>query len=175
MSKEWRKNRVNKGICVRCDQKAQEGLQHCKECSARMKVQQKDTRKERKAKGLCALGCGRSTVPNKVLCFKCAQKNKQAQKDLYKTRKAMVICGYGSKCQCDGCPLRHEILNPEFLTIDHIDNDGKLDRLRFTGLLKFYKFLIDNNFPKDKYQLLCWNCNCAKALNGGVCPHKRTN
>lgn len=24
----------------------------------------------------------------------------------------------------------------------------------------------------DRYQLLCFNCNCGRHRNGGVCPHK---
>ena len=28
-------------------------------------------------------------------------------------------------------------------------------------------------WPKDRYQLLCFNCNCAKERNGGVLPPER--
>jgi hypothetical protein len=82
--------------------------------------------------------------------------------------------GYGGKCNCCGES------NPLFLTIDHVNNDGYKIRPRnkkgnygspFSG--HYYKQIIKAGFPKD-LQLLCWNCNCGKARNKGVCPHKTT-
>jgi hypothetical protein len=37
-----------------------------------------------------------------------------------------------------------------------------------------YSYVIEQNFPKDKYQILCYNCNCAKGTSG-ICPHKKVN
>ena len=66
--------------------------------------------------------------------------------------------------------------NIEFLTIDHINNDGAKHKKEIgSGLL--YHWLIKNNFPNN-FQVLCYNCNCAKAKNirnPGVCPHKITD
>jgi hypothetical protein len=28
-------------------------------------------------------------------------------------------------------------------------------------------------WPKEKYRILCANCNHGRALNGGVCPHQQ--
>ena len=28
-------------------------------------------------------------------------------------------------------------------------------------------------WPRDRYQLLCANCNFGKLMNGGVCPHQQ--
>lgn len=79
---------------------------------------------------------------------------------------------YGNKCNCCG------ETNPLFLTIDHVNNDGYKARQKnakgkrqseFSGM--YYKQIIKANFPKN-LQLLCWNCNCGKHRNGGVCPHK---
>ena len=36
---------------------------------------------------------------------------------------------------------------------------------------KFYLWLKRNNFPPG-YQVLCWNCNCGRSINNGICPHK---
>lgn len=33
-----------------------------------------------------------------------------------------------------------------------------------------YRWAILNGFP-DELQLLCFNCNCGRQRNGGVCPH----
>jgi hypothetical protein len=32
------------------------------------------------------------------------------------------------------------------------------------------KWIIDNNYPPD-FQILCYNCNCAKGVYG-YCPHQ---
>lgn len=72
--------------------------------------------------------------------------------------------GNPPKCVCCG---ESEI---KFLTIDHIHNDGKKQR-RIHGIgYYFYKWLEKNNYPKG-FQVLCMNCNCAKAWYG-KCPHE---
>lgn len=80
--------------------------------------------------------------------------------------KIKVIEAYGGKCIC--C----EEKTPEFLTIDHINNDGAADRKKNgkKSGTKLYRWLIRNDFPKYNYQLLCYNCNCAKGFFG-YCPH----
>jgi hypothetical protein len=64
----------------------------------------------------------------------------------------------------------------EFLTLDHIYNDGaeerKLLNPNMRGGVGLYRYLRDKGFPnKDRYQVLCYNCNCAKDKHG-ICPHK---
>jgi hypothetical protein len=71
--------------------------------------------------------------------------------------KLKIIEAYGSKCVCCGEETK------EFLTIYHINNEKKPS-------VKLHLWLIKNNFPKDSYQLLCFNCNYAKGLFG-YCPH----
>ena len=51
----------------------------------------------------------------------------------------------------------------ECLDIDHINNDGAKQRKKIKGTSAFYRWLINNNFPKG-YQLLCKNCNWLKYL-----------
>lgn len=80
--------------------------------------------------------------------------------------RKQIIEGYGGKCACCGETEFH------FLDIDHIDNDGRADREHFNDFRAFYRWLRNNGFPKDKYQLLCSNCNQGKRRNGGICPHK---
>jgi hypothetical protein len=55
-----------------------------------------------------------------------------------------------------------------------MNNDGAAHRK--SGIhagASFYWFLLRNNFPEN-YQILCWNCNHAKYINKGTCPHKET-
>lgn len=65
--------------------------------------------------------------------------------------------------------------NRKFLTIDHINNDGKKHRaeIKIDGGYKYYRWLYRNNFPQG-VQVMCFNCNFGKNVNQGVCPHKAT-
>lgn len=75
-----------------------------------------------------------------------------------------VLSNYGLFCVCCG------ETKIEFLTIDHINGNGA-EHTRLTGKgTRLYYWLKRNNYPKDNYQVLCFNCNCAKGQNGR-CPH----
>jgi hypothetical protein len=77
-----------------------------------------------------------------------------------------VYAGYGGVCACCG-----EWREP-FLTIDHVNNDGYLDRaqVRHAASYSMYRQIIRDNFP-PRYQILCYKCNCGRHRNGGICPH----
>ncbi len=70
-----------------------------------------------------------------------------------------------NKCNCCGEKTI------EFLTIDHINNDGNKHRkeINSQGGNNFYSWLRKRNYPKG-LQVLCFNCNCAKG-HYGSCPH----
>jgi hypothetical protein len=68
------------------------------------------------------------------------------------------------KCECCGETRQ------EFLAVDHIHGGGKADRARFSSSGSFYFWLIQQGFPRDKYRLLCHNCNTSIGLYG-YCPH----
>jgi len=82
---------------------------------------------------------------------------------------------YGSKCVCCG---EHR---QNFLTIDHVNNDGACERRelnrsrgnkqKYTGK-KLWALLKSLGYPKDRYRLLCFNCNSGRHINGGICPHE---
>lgn len=76
-------------------------------------------------------------------------------------RRKKVFKHYGGKCVCCG------ITTPEFLEVDHVNNDGKEHR-KTTGR-HVYTWIIKNGFPTD-LQLLCANCNRSKSKLG-VCAH----
>jgi phage FluMu protein Com len=76
------------------------------------------------------------------------------------------------KCACPNCPET----NPKFLTLDHINDDGAAQRKKLFGSNKmtgrFYGWLIQNNYPEEyKLQVACYNCNCGRYRNHGICPH----
>jgi len=99
-------------------------------------------------------------------CKEHPDKMKQNIKNQQVKLRQQVINGYGGKCFCCG---ESEAL---FLDLDHINNDGKLDRDKFNSYRSFYRWLRTEGFPRDKYQLLCSNCNQGKRRNGGSCPHE---
>ena len=81
--------------------------------------------------------------------------------------KATVFNAYGGYiCACCGETER------VFLTIDHINGGGTAHRKKVKGGGKTtYRWIRKNNYPKG-FQVLCFNCNSGKWLNGGICPHE---
>jgi hypothetical protein len=79
--------------------------------------------------------------------------------------RSELISAYGGKCSCCG---ESQFL---FLTLEHLNHDGQEHRKIF-GNLGVYRDLKRSGYPKDKYTVLCWNCNMATRY-GAVCPHKR--
>ncbi len=78
--------------------------------------------------------------------------------------KLKFISLYGGECTCCG------EADPRFLTLDHIGSDGNEHRkdLACNQIMA----LAIREYSPSKYQVLCYNCNCAKSTNGGICPHK---
>ena len=95
---------------------------------------------------------------------------KEARKQLKKECFTAYNRGRPPVCVCCG----EAMLN--FLTLDHIFNDGFKDRKRegkTTGILQYEKLKRQGYPNKERFQVLCYNCNCGKGTNGGVCPHKQ--
>ncbi len=83
-------------------------------------------------------------------------------KQLYKIYKDTIL-------QC-ACCNEH---NLEFLTIDHINNDGAEHRRKLgikNGFYRTSRFLLRDGFSASDYQVLCMNCNYSLG-NYGYCPH----
>lgn len=81
--------------------------------------------------------------------------------------KKEVIDSYGGKCVC--CSES----KTEFLSLDHVNNNGAEHRKRIEKWGSMYRWAKENNCPPS-LQLLCFNCNCAKQFSG-YCPHQCTN
>ena len=92
-------------------------------------------------------------------------KNAQVNRRRRRRLKQAIVAHYGGACVCCG---EHEL---DFMSVDHINGGGTEHRRTLRGGGRFYKWLMDQNFP-DGYQILCFNCNYSKYL-GGVCAHKR--
>jgi hypothetical protein len=90
-----------------------------------------------------------------------------AQVKMRQKLREEIFAHYDNKCACCGES------EAAFLTIDHVNNDGAEHRRELgkpSGTV-FYFWLRKNNYPEG-FQALCWNCNCGKRINKGVCPHE---
>lgn len=153
-----------------------------------------NTYEKRKQKGVCTRCAIEPPLKDKTLCEGCriymktwAANNWKTPEGKNKRRKALkqwqqdnpevvrqrgreqgrkvrleVFQHYGQRCTCCGES------NLAFLTLDHINNDGKQDRESYRG--NFYFQVKKRGFPKT-LQVMCWNCNQAKRIYG-VCPHQ---
>lgn len=149
--------------------RTKDGLQsHCRVCKA---AQEKKWRAEKRAENK-PTGNNRPDYSRQWWARVYAD---QQSIDRYNARrraangrlKRDVVTAYGGRCACCG------ETTPEFLTIDHIYNDGKKHRKEVGGSgTKLYQWLRKHGYPKDRYRLLCFNCNCARSLFG-LCPHER--
>lgn len=79
-------------------------------------------------------------------------------KEMRRLRKLRVFEKYGGKCACCGEGRF------EFLCIDHVDDDGGVERmtLQVAGIYRKLETLP----VMEGYQVLCHNCNLAKAFYG---------
>lgn len=135
----------------------------CKDCLIDLDANNTNKYSFDHARYICKL-CEKQRAQRKYIARKEIMREQRRVYDL--SVKIKIIEAYGGKCVCCGEKAM------EFLTIDHINNDGAEDR-KNNGKKsggKLYRWLIRNNFPKDNYQLLCYNCNCAKGFFG-YCPH----
>ena len=83
---------------------------------------------------------------NKV---KFKERRRRYRRNLFKT----VIAGYGGKCLFCGED------RPKGLVLHHVNEDGKEHRKEIgTGIAKYHRWLINNNFPDD-IVLLCGTCH----------------
>jgi hypothetical protein len=97
----------------------------------------------------------------KHVCKSCYSSKWRAQ------LKLEMLEVFGGKCQCCGED------NPHFLTLDHRLNDGNKHRSEAnSGSVEvIYSSAKKEGWPKERYQLLCMNCNWAKG-KFGQCPHQ---
>lgn len=97
----------------------------------------------------------------------------ESQKKRRLKLKEQVFNHYGKLCVCCG---ETRML---FLTVDHVNNDGAAHRNALmngrgrTGGASARLFLdiIRKGFP-DSFRILCYNCNCGRARNKGICAHE---
>lgn len=74
---------------------------------------------------------------------------------------------YGNQCAC--CGEREEA----FLTLEHKNRDGHAHRKEVGHTSsQVINDLKKRGWPKDNYEILCFNCNRAQ-WERGICPHRK--
>ena len=68
------------------------------------------------------------------------------------------------KCGCCGEGTE------QFLTLDHIDGKAAMGHSPRMSGNRLRRWIVKNDFPPG-FQVLCYNCNCAKGFYG-QCPHQ---
>lgn len=93
------------------------------------------------------------------------------QRNYRRQMKIAAMSGYSAngvpECACCGESTI------EFLSIDHVNNDGNVERRKLGAGgrgLPLYIRIVNAGWP-SAYQVLCFNCNLAKGFFG-ACPHK---
>ena len=132
----------------------------------KLAVKQKERKERYKLEGRCVV-CGEKPLASKTMCQKCCDRCNAH----YYSKKQTVYEHYGDTCACCGEGQM------DFLTIDHVNEDGADHRKTLTsagGGYAIYSWLVENDFPDD-FQVLCWNCQWGKKKNDGVCPHQNSD
>ncbi len=106
--------------------------------------------------------CPHQGRPSKEEPASCIRERAKYNKQWRRRRKLESVAEYGGKCQVCGEE------NWEFLTVDHVNGNGTqhMRNLGTKGGTKFYGWLKRQGWPKDDYQLLCFNCNDSKGHVG---------
>jgi len=141
----------------------------CDICGESTTLPHRKDRKFFRVKGMCQRCYGQ--IQNRLWYQSLTSDERQLRQTKYREyiRKLRLdaINHLGGKCACCG------INEYEFLTFDHVNNDGSVDR-RENGRYLPTKTIMTMSNPGSKWQVLCWNCNEARAHHK-VCPHKKGN
>ena len=157
------------GKCATCGgERERDDRTRCSKCREQASLASKKFAQARLEKGLCVRCAEPSDRPGKRFCSSCTTKSREYSKSRAKPdlKRAVMEAYGGAECACCG------EAEMAFLTLDHINGDGKEDRKKLGLGVAFYANLKKGGFPrKDELQVLCFNCNCGRSVNGGVCPH----
>lgn len=155
------------GLCTACGKQPAPGRKKCAECLRKFNEKSKRWREKAITSGLCVMCGGANDVAGRY-CSRCKARRKAERDDL----KLQVYEAYGGTvCRCCG------ETTVEFLTLDHVNNDGAKHRRQQSGRQNGFcgqsisRWLRKNGFPPG-FQVLCMNCNFARA-KFGECPHER--
>lgn len=165
--RESRKKRREQRVCIDCGGGGVTTKCRCGSCAERRRRYTASARSRAKEDKRC-LSCGSLTEGVYILCQSCGREKNEAGKIWRQQLKEEVFGAYGgAACACCGEKRM------EFLSIDHIANDGAQHRKKIGGLTTgagIHRWLKKNKYPSG-FQVLCFNCNMSKGFHG-YCPHE---
>lgn len=161
-----RADRIAAGLCRDCGKCAPiAGKKNCESCKERTRVNTQIRNYGLKLRGLCA-DCMKPTDSGNIVCMSCMDKRVVGFRDKRKENKELIYNYFG--CKCSACGETDIVV----MTLDHVDNDGYLDKKSETGkrvitptwYAKLAK-LIKAGLPMERnLQMLCFNCHAKKDL-----------
>lgn len=155
--------RLRSLLCLDCPRSAG-GSNYCSDCRRHRARKRASLRIVRLRAGLCQR-CGRKRDGPWLKCRACSAHVRLYARNRAKRIRLKVLARYGSRCAC--CL---EVDHPAFLTIDHIFNDGGIERKEGSNSQQLHERLLKLKSLSRRHQVLCWNCNEAKRIYG-QCPH----
>jgi hypothetical protein len=111
----------------------------------------------------------RAANPDKVAAWK--PRARTQTRERRRARRSELLAVYGGACACCGETIY------AFLTFDHKDGippehrgaNGK----RYCRIVELlWQEWQETGRIRDDIEVMCFNCNSGRAVNGGVCPHK---
>lgn len=94
--------------------------------------------------------------------------NRCLRADRFQRSRAIRDATYlalGGACACCGETTK------EFLSVDHVQQDGAEHRRQLDNQTSRLHYELRRlGYPKDRFRLLCMNCNCSLGRYG-YCPH----
>jgi hypothetical protein len=160
--------RRESGLCPQCGLRPPEqNRSACQSCLDTDRQKRRVLTARRVAEGRC-FNCENLAEPGKSRCARHLQDGARRVREAHSRLVHKVISHYGGVCHCCGESIE------KFLTIDHINGGGRAHRRAISydrAGDSFYAWLVREGFPPG-FALLCYNCNCGRARNGGLCPHQ---
>jgi hypothetical protein len=164
LSRRFRAKLRGMGLCYRCGSRPDPGNVQCRACIVSVYPSTRARRNHWRNSGRCTR-CGRKRDSPRIYCLTCTAKYKiSGLKHRREVRKAL-LARLGNRCACCGESRK------EFLTLDHVRDDGYLERRTLKNPYSLYLKIVKRKIKSSRYQLLCANCNSAKA-SYGRCPHQ---
>ncbi len=144
---------LEQGKCLACETPHDGVTQICRKCSDRYSRAAKKSHRKKVFNGLCRMdGCVAKQKPGAKTCQYHADLNRQKDSE----DKASAFNSYGGKC------VKCGYSDFDALCIDHVFDDGKLERRKIGKGADMYRHLKKLGYPQDRYQLLCFSCNMVK-------------
>lgn len=170
--KNWQSKRRAEGYCCCClKRKYPPGFKVCGICRRSKNRRRRLARK----RGLCTWCGWRKVIIGKRWCRRCKARHAESYRantekfrvqgrNRWKRIRKEVFDKYGRFCRCCG------LTDDRFLTLDHVNGDGKAHRLAVGLGSSMYAWALKNGCPEN-LEPYCWNCNLGKKIYG-TCPHQ---